>query len=721
MQKPCLIAIAWILSLLAGCGDASKQESGSRGTAAAIDPSPAKAADSARAESSPQARTDKDYGFARTWKPPAQTTPPDVTKPLTTPAALRSTVSDDARYADVAALPAPGARSTGFSRNPPGISPERGAASAAADPPLPAIAPPSPATAPSSGNPLRGDNPTASAPRPQDPPAADPGPVAADPIPSVPAAPAAAQTAESKAESAVSTKPAPPAEASPTGTGGQSRAQTPDSARPGPRTNKNSGIPFDPIKENGEIFVDLPGKAPWPKPKLALLITGTQAGYLEPCGCAGLDRMKGGMSRRYSLFKMLREDETFRWPVIGMDAGGTAKGFSKQAEIKFQIAVNGMNAMRYSSVALGLSDLLLPTGEVLSQVMPANGQAKTMFVCGNVGLFAFDEKWLPRTQLISTNFKKIGVTSIVGKTYQQQLAGNTNLVMIDADKLLAEAVPMLKTRSDYLVLLANATHEEAVALGKKYPDFNLIVCSEGAPEPPAQPVEINPGGTKLIEVGEKGMCAIVIGLYDDPQRPFRYQRVRLDSRFKSSPEMVDLMAAYQGQLKDLGLSGLGIRPQLNPLKATNGDYVGSAACQNCHEESYRVWKKTPHSHAFATLKQTVPPRNFDPECVSCHTVGWSPQRFLPYQSGFLSEKETPKLLNVGCEDCHGPGEQHCWAEKHGTVTQQEAARKACRLTEQEAADPNCPKQNCFSCHDLDNSPEFKFNLYFPYVKHYERE
>ena len=63
-----------------------------------------------------------------------------------------------------------------------------------------------------------------------------------------------------------------------------------------------------------------------------------------------------------------------------------------------------------------------------------------------------------------------------------------------------------------------------------------------------------------------------------------------------------LMTAYQGQLKDLGLSGLGIRPLDHPLKPFNGDFVGTDACTNCHEESYRVWKKSPHSRAFATLK-----------------------------------------------------------------------------------------------------------------------
>ncbi len=254
----------------------------------------------------------------------------------------------------------------------------------------------------------------------------------------------------------------------------QPPAHTAGTARPGPRTNKNSGIPFDPIKENGPIFVDLPDKTPWPRPKLALVITGNQDGYLEPCGCAGLERMKGGMSRRYTLFKMLREDPKFHWPVVGMDVGGTAKGFGKQAEIKFQIAVNGMNSMSYNSAALGLSDLKLPTEEVLSQVMPPAANAKTMFVCGNVGLFTFDETMLPRSQLINAGSKTIGVTAILGETYQKQLAANKNLVMLgpgkgpaSPDVLLDEAVPLLKKRANYLVLLAHSNQRRGRRAGQK--------------------------------------------------------------------------------------------------------------------------------------------------------------------------------------------------------------------------------------------------------------
>jgi hypothetical protein len=574
-----------------------------------------------------------------------------------------------------------------------------------------------------SGNPLRDPHAAEAAGRPEDPPqpAGHPDPV----IP--PERPATRNVTlpqpAHKSESVIQIRPDPATSAPPAVPAAEKNAEpsehnpAPVKTKYGPRTNKNSGVPYDYSKENGVYFKD------WPKPRLALVITGQQQGYLEPCGCAGMDRMKGGMSRRYELFRQLRQD--YHWPVFGLDVGGLVKdqAFGKQAELKFQIAVNAMNEMHYNSVTLGVSDLHLPTADVMALTMPPNAQQKTMFVCGNVGLFAFEESLLPRTQLVAAGFKTIGVTAVVGKTYIDKLKGNPDLKIEDPEKLLDEAVPMLKARANYLILLAHAKRSEAIELGKKYPDFNLVVCSDGGAEPPNEFEELRKGGTKLIEVGEKGKYAVVLGMFDDPQQPMRYQRVALDSRFKESPQMRALMAAYQGQLKDLGLSGLGIRPLplSDSLKKSNGSFVGNEACTNCHEESYRVWKKSAHSHAFETLKTANPPRNFDPECISCHTVGWNPTLYFPYESGYLSEKETPKLINVGCEDCHGPGEVHTRAENHGTKAQQIAARKTVAISKEEAADPKSAKQNCWSCHDGDNSPEFNFNLYWPFVEHHEQK
>ena len=56
--------------------------------------------------------------------------------------------------------------------------------------------------------------------------------------------------------------------------------------------------------------------------------------------------------------------------------------------------------------------------------------------------------------------------------------------MTDPDAALEKIVPELKQKADYLVLLAHATMEESIELGKKFPAFNVVVTSDGPPEPP---------------------------------------------------------------------------------------------------------------------------------------------------------------------------------------------------------------------------------------------
>ncbi len=472
-----------------------------------------------------------------------------------------------------------------------------------------------------------------------------------------------------------------------------------------PQTAKNSGKPFDPIKVNGKIFED------WPKPKVALVITGMEEGYLEPCGCAGLDRMKGGMSRRHTFFQELRKKG---WPVVGLDVGGLVRGFGRQAELKFQTTVEGKRKMAYDAITFGADDLRLPAGELVAVAADVNGKPSP-FVTANVGLFGFDAQITPKSRIIEAGKMKIGVTAVLGKSYQKEIH-NDEIEMADPESALKKIVPELKKSSDYRVLLAHAKMDEAIALAKKFPEFNVVIVSDGQPEPPAMPEKIPGTKTLLITVGYKGMNAIVLGLFDDAEEPFRYQRVPLDSRFAASPDMKLLMTAYQQQLQTIGFEGLGLRALPHPLAETNGQYIGTEKCASCHEKSYDVWKKSGHARAFDTLSKLDPPRDFDPECVSCHVTGWHPTKYFPYASGFVSKKKTPHLVNVGCEDCHGPGEKHAAAELGSNKQLQEQCRKTIIVTKAEAK-----KQQCYSCHDLDNSPDFDFDKYWPFVEHKEKE
>jgi hypothetical protein len=497
--------------------------------------------------------------------------------------------------------------------------------------------------------------------------------------------------------------------AAPGGTPKGAPAATPKELRP----------PLDLLKENGENFVG------WPKPLYALLITGKIEGYLEPCGCAGMERMKGGMGRRYSLFKQLRLQG---WPVVGLDVGGLAHGFGRQAEFKFHRLIDGMRAMDYGAITLGETDLKLPAGELVAETADAQNQ-KSPFVSANVGLFGFESGMIAKSRILQAGGKKIGVTGVLGKSFQKEIQ-NAEIEFSDPEKAIEKVLPELKS-VNLLVLLAHADMKESIALAKKFPQFNVVVTSGGNPIPPDEPTKIEGSKTILVEVGTKGMSAIVLGFFEEKEHILvRYQRVVLDSRqsfvekgkqgivSKDPPpqEMKNLMAAFQDQLKETGFEGLGLRAAPHPQKESGGKFVGTEKCKSCHEESYKVWKKSPHSKAYETLAKLDPPRNFDPECLSCHVVGWNPQRFFPYESGYQSEEKTPLMKDVGCEDCHGPGEFHCKAEEGGDQAKMDKYRKASVITKAESE-----KNQCRTCHDGDNSPDFNFQKYWPHVEHYENK
>ena len=460
--------------------------------------------------------------------------------------------------------------------------------------------------------------------------------------------------------------------------------------------------PFDPIKVNGTIFVD------WPKPKLALVISGRLDGYLEPCGCAGLDRMKGGLSRRHSLIRELREQRG--WEVLALDAGGLVKGFGRQAELKFHLAENAFRQMGYQAIGLGTSDLKNRATEILSVV----AGEESPFHSANVGVFGFDAGFTNSFKIAEAGGIKLGITSVLGKTWQAQVA-NSDIEFADPEAKLAAILPQLKA-CDKRVLLAHATKDESEELATKFPDFEIVVTAGGPEEPPKQVEKIG-DDTLLVEVGTKGMNVIVLGLFDDPATPYRYQRVPLDSRFADSADMRALMIQYQNQLRNDGFAGLGIRKTPHYQKETLGGFVGSKECESCHEGSYKAWKKTGHAKAFETLVGAPVPRQFDPECISCHVVGWHPTKYFPYESGFWSEKETPHLKGVGCENCHGPGEKHIDAENHGDIATQERMYKEIRVTKEQAQ--KSAAHWCINCHDLDNSPEFNFEEYWPKIEHHD--
>src|SRR5262249_31108826 len=119
-------------------------------------------------------------------------------------------------------------------------------------------------------------------------------------------------------------------------------------------------------------------------------------------------------------------------------------------------------------------------------------------------------------------------------------------------------------------------------------------------------------------------------------------------------------------------------------------------------------------HATKTLVDLKPPRQFDPECLSCHVTGWDPQQYVPFRSGFLglNADGSSLLAGNGCENCHGPAGAHVAAQAGSDAASQAHFRKLLHIDL-----PNAERTTCVKCHDHDNSPEFTFEKYWSMIAH----
>ncbi len=473
----------------------------------------------------------------------------------------------------------------------------------------------------------------------------------------------------------------------------------------------------DPVARNGPIFVD------WPQPKVVLLFSGEMDGYLEPCGCAGLENQKGGLKRRHTLIKQL---EAKGWPVVSLDMGGQIRRMGPQAEVKFRYALESLMKLGYGTIGFGARDLQLSSDSLL-YVLANLDQETNPLVSANVGLFGADSPFAHKYKVIEAGGKRIGVTAILGHKHQPAIENSSDITWVEPAQALRELMPKLESENcDVLVLLAHADPEEATNLAKQFPQFQLVATTGGAEEPPNRSHTIEGTSSHLIEAGHKGMYVIALGLFEDSKMSFRYQRVPLDHRFEDAEEMQAMLISYQDELKGTGLEGLGITGVKNPA----GQFAGSETCADCHADATEVFESTPHAHATETLVDLDPPRHFDPECLSCHATGWNPQEFFPYASGYLGLEETPHLTSNGCENCHGPGAAHVAAELgevDATDAELESLRAALRLKvidnegNQEGQALGVVVKKCMECHDIDNSPDFDFQEYWPEVEHEGKE
>jgi hypothetical protein len=122
-------------------------------------------------------------------------------------------------------------------------------------------------------------------------------------------------------------------------------------------------------------------------------------------------------------------------------------------------------------------------------------------------------------------------------------------------------------------------------------------------------------------------------------------------------------------------------------RSATATYIGSAACQPCHELEYtnfiKYSKKTHSRESVEKMRSKLTAAELE-ACYRCHTTGYGEK------GGFVSYDKTPHVGDVGCETCHGPGSVHAETGETTAITRKPAV------------------ESCVTCHSAERVQTFDF-------------
>ncbi|WP_372368860.1 multiheme c-type cytochrome [Candidatus Uabimicrobium sp. HlEnr_7] len=259
----------------------------------------------------------------------------------------------------------------------------------------------------------------------------------------------------------------------------------------------------------------------------------------------------------------------------------------------------------------------------------------------------------------------------------------------ETDKDLQRAKSFLKDNNVDLVFVM-AKGKTSAQVHTNFPEGKywriFLVNDADNPITPLTPKE----KTIVLSAGDRGRYAGVLKInWENGKFKWQREHIAISSEYPPQKEVVKILEKYKKQVKQSHLIDFVVK-RSSPI-----GYVGTDMCMSCHTKEYREWiSKQDHAHAFATLQK----QNYhhDPECVKCHVVGYE------FAEGYRNFEESDYLINVGCENCHGPGAEHAFNPKPGYGRTN-------------------GEDTCISCHDKDHSPHFAYGEYMKKIRHWREK
>ena len=425
-------------------------------------------------------------------------------------------------------------------------------------------------------------------------------------------------------------------------------------------------------------------QAPKKYTALRILYNSDEAGEIEPCGCGGTEQL-GGLPRLASAVKKVRCHKDHPRNCLTLSVGDIAGGPHDIDRRRAKAAFKSLGLLKYQAFVPGELDLALG----LKTLQSLAGDHNIDLVCANIVVDPQVHKPVKTFVIKTMAGLKVAITGLLNRDLVTRPEKGVSFK--DPVEAFARLLPTLKKQSDLVVLLAHMGQRRAVHLCSKVPGADVVIVGH-AQEVMSRPRVIE--GSHYIANPDQGkrLGILDLALTKEGIVSYRGQNIALDGALPNDPIIDKVLEHYRKGLRDLTPKA----PAKDP-KALS--YVGDEACSDCHVREHQLWKQSRHARAMLSLEQKF--NDFDPRCTICHTVGQGKV------NGFTRRDLSPKLTEVQCESCHGPGSAHAETPKE-------------QGHEEGFTMPAIGLKSCRSCHNGLHSPRFHPEKYWTAIAHGER-
>lgn len=385
-----------------------------------------------------------------------------------------------------------------------------------------------------------------------------------------------------------------------------------------------------------------------PGQPLTILLTCDVHGRLVPCGC--FSGQLGGLTRIATLFGPATPDQ------IRVDAGNALSGTADYERILYGYLQQAFGELGYDALNIGEREARLSA----AQLREIKAHSPVPMLSANLMDKSTGAPLFDTYKIIERNGWRVALVGVLDGHGLGDTLGE-GLAVEDMDVALGRLLPQLKNRADFIVLLAFADEAAMTNLARQF--YELDVILGGKVRQPSQQLLKENRSLILATTNEARAVGILQVGWRAPHQlsPLKGEVQLVSDRVPQDEHIAALATAYRDEIRQTKLAvddPATLREDMVPGVQPHNSYAGTQSCGQCHPSAAKVWSGSGHAQAFATLMHFQ--ADADPNCISCHTVGFGTATGYRREAG-----KTSPFVNVGCESCHGPGGEHVKLRRAG--------------------------------------------------------